>query len=49
MNELGELVHRGADVPQIVDLLDRIHEGEYELTQAELGLELAERDFVGEF
>ncbi|SMX99700.1 hypothetical protein BLIN101_03397 [Brevibacterium linens] len=43
LHELGELADREADAPQVVDLHDRIREGEHELTQAELGLALAER------
>lgn len=43
LNELGELALQEADAPQVVALEDRIREGEHELTQAELGLALAER------
>ncbi|MFP3397658.1 hypothetical protein SB749_15110 [Brevibacterium sp. SIMBA_078] len=43
LHELGELAGREADAPQVIDLHNRIREGEHDLTQAELGLALAER------
>lgn len=47
LHELGGLADREAVVRQVVDLHDRIREGEHELTQAELGLALAERRLDG--
>lgn len=43
LNELGELALQEADAPQVVDLEYRIREGGHELTQAELGLALADQ------
>lgn len=40
--ELGELASQEADAPQVVDLQERIREGEYNLIQAERGLAMAE-------
>ncbi|WP_205683624.1 hypothetical protein [Brevibacterium aurantiacum] len=43
LSDLGELALQEADTPQVIALEDRIREGDHELTQAELGLALAEQ------
>lgn len=42
LRELGELASQEADAPQVIDLHDRIREGEYNLIRAERSLSMAE-------
>jgi len=42
LRELGELASQEADAPQVIDLHDRIREGEYNLIREERSLSMAE-------